>query len=555
MSSLEIRLPDEEASEKLFDKVLIANRGEIAVRIAEACLELDIEAVAIYSDVDKRALHIQLADESYSLGNPLPQESYLNIPKIVKIAKRSGADAVHPGYGFLSENAEFARSCLKEGIVFIGPPPNVIEAMGDKVQAKNLMSKANVPVLPGYTGDATKPVILHKEANEIGYPLMIKAAAGGGGKGMRIVYRSRDFRKALESASREANSAFGDGRVFLEKYLEDPRHVEIQILADNHGKIIHLFERECSIQRRFQKIIEETPSTVLDDQLRAKMGAVAIRAAKAVNYQNAGTIEFLLDSDHNFYFLEMNTRLQVEHAITEATTGIDIVKWQIRLAAGQELAINQEGVTQRGHALECRIYAEDPQREFRPAAGHLHRFLLNIVNKIGIRNDTGLSEAGEDVSIYYDPMLAKLIVHDATREDSIRKMVWALQNYAALGIPTNIDYLKEILCHEEFRNGNTSTHFIPKYFTGWTPNVDPIPTGALLALSIYDLVETGRLYNGSLNGFAEPDPHSPWKSATRFGRDGLRMVGGAIVGGATKITGAARKPFRRSSTTREPPPE
>ncbi|MFX0116400.1 MAG: acetyl/propionyl/methylcrotonyl-CoA carboxylase subunit alpha [Candidatus Hodarchaeota archaeon] len=552
MSSVEIRFPDEGASEKLFEKVLVANRGEIAVRITEACQELDIGTVAIYSDVDRRALHIQLADESYPLGNPLPQESYLNVDKIIKIAKRSEADAIHPGYGFLSENATFARRCVEEGFVFIGPPSHVIDAMGDKVQAKAIMSKANVPVLPGYTGDASKPSFLLKKANEIGYPLMIKAAAGGGGKGMRIVYRSRDFRKALESASREANTAFGDGRVFLEKYLEDPRHVEIQVLADNYGKVIHLFERECSIQRRFQKIIEETPSPILDDNLRAKMGAAAVRAAKAVGYQNAGTVEFLLDSDRNFYFLEMNTRLQVEHAITEATTGIDIVKWQIKLAAGLPLTIEQADVAQRGHALECRIYAEDPQREFRPAAGRLHRFLLNIVNKIGIRNDTGLSEEGEDVSIYYDPMLAKLIVHDQTREDSIRKMVWALQNYAALGIPTNIDYLKEILSHEEFRSGNTSTHFIPKFFKNWSPTTDAIPTGALLALSVYDLVETTSIYNGT-NGLGEPDPHSPWKSASRFGREGLRIVGGAIVGSGKKITDAARRPFRRSTTIEEPP--
>ncbi|MHA2272347.1 MAG: acetyl-CoA carboxylase biotin carboxylase subunit [Candidatus Hodarchaeales archaeon] len=548
MSSLEIRFPDEEASEKLFDKVLIANRGEIAVRIAEACQELDIGTVAIYSEVDRRALHIQLADESYPLGNPLPQESYLNIDKIIKIAKRSEADAIHPGYGFLSENAKFAKRCIEEGFVFIGPAPDVIEAMGDKVQAKDLMTKANVPVLPGYSGSAKKTAFLQKKANEIGYPLMIKAAAGGGGKGMRIVYRSRDFRKALGSASREANSAFGDGRVFLEKYLEDPRHVEIQILGDNYGKVVHLFERECSIQRRFQKIIEETPSPALDDNLRAKMGAAAVRAAQAVGYQNAGTVEFLLDSDRKFYFLEMNTRLQVEHAITEAITGIDIVKWQIRLAAGQPLTINQRDLIQRGHALECRIYAEDCTQEFRPAAGRLHRFLLNIVNKIGIRNDTGLSEEGEDVSIFYDPMLAKLIVHDATREDSVRKMLWALQNYAALGIPTNIDYLKEILSHEEFRNGNTSTHFIPKYFKNWAPTTDRTPVGALLALSIYDLVESTPIYNGA-NGFAEPDPHSPWKSATGFGRDSLRL-GKSVV---TKISGAARKPFRRSTAPKESP--
>jgi len=550
VSPVDIRSHDEGEEEKLFDKVLIANRGEIAVRICEACQELNIGTIAIYSDVDKRALHVHLADESYLLGNPLPSESYLNADKIVKIAKRSEADAVHPGYGFLSENADFARRCLDEGIVYIGPPPDVIDAMGDKVHAKKIMSEAKVPVLPGFTGVISDPVLLHKKANEMGYPLVIKAAAGGGGKGMRIVYRSRDFVPRFESASREAKSAFGDGRVFLEKYLEDPRHVEIQILADNYGKTIHLFERECSIQRRFQKIIEETPSPALDDDLRDRMGDAAIRAAEAVGYQNAGTVEFLLDSEREFYFLEMNTRLQVEHAITEATTGIDIVKWQIRLAAGQPIIIDQKDVTQRGHALECRIYAEEPEKQFQPAAGRLHRFLLNIVNKIGIRCDTGLAEEGEDVSIFYDPMLAKLIVYDQTREDSIRKMIWALKNYAALGVPTNISYLKEILNHKEFKDGNTSTHFIPNYFKNWAPTADPVPTGALLALSIYDLLENSNVYNGN-NGLTEPDPHSPWKTATRWGRGGVRFIGDMT----TKISGAARKPFRRGTTTREPPPE
>ncbi len=548
MSTHEIGSSNSSKDNGLFKKVLIANRGEIAVRITEACQELDIGTVAIYSDVDKRALHVQLADESYPLGSPIPKESYLNIDKILKIAKESEVEAIHPGYGFLSENPKFAYRCIEKGITFIGPNPDIIEAMGEKTKAKTIMQEAGVPVLPGFTSQENweeNPNFFHKKANEIGYPLMIKAAAGGGGKGMRIVYRSRDFLKRLESASREAESAFGDGRIFLEKYLEAPRHVEIQILADNYGNTIHLFERECSIQRRFQKIIEETPSPALNDELREKMGQTAICAAKAVGYQNAGTVEFLLDNDKKFYFLEMNTRLQVEHAITEATTGIDIVKWQIKLAAGQELALSQEDVTQRGHALECRIYAEDPEKEFRPTAGRLHRFLLNIVNKIGIRNDTGLSEEGDDVSIYYDPMLAKLIVHDHTREDSIRKMIWALQNYAALGVPTNITYLKEILNHEEFRNGNISTHFILNHFTNWTPTAEPVPLGALLALSVFDLVETSSTYSG--NGFAEPDPHSPWNSATRWGRGGLRKVGGLV----TKISDSARKTIKRGSSSKE----
>ncbi len=357
----------------MFKKVLIANRGEIAVRIIKACQEMGIRTVAVYSEVDKNAPHVQIADESINLGDPTPSESYLNIAKIIENATKVHAEAIHPGYGFLAENPDFAKACTDTGITFIGPTPEVIRLMGDKIEAKKTIAHADIPVIPGYHGVQQDLSTLLKEGKKIGFPLLVKATAGGGGKGMRIVHAESELEQSIESAKREAKSAFGNDSVFLEQYIDKPRHIEFQILADQHGHVIHLFERECSIQRRHQKIIEETPSPVMTPKLRETMGKAAVAAAKAVGYTNAGTIEFMVDGKQNFYFMEMNTRLQVEHPITEATTGIDLVKWQLRIASGMELTMKQKDLTQRGHALECRIYAEDPSNGFLPSIGTLKK--------------------------------------------------------------------------------------------------------------------------------------------------------------------------------------
>jgi len=514
----------------MFNKILIANRGEIAIRIIEACQEMGIKTVAIYSDADQCAMHVSAADEAYSLGDPTPTASYLNIDKIIFIAKKSGAEAIHPGYGFLSENAEFAARCWQEKLVFIGPHPNVIRKMGDKIEANQSMKEAGVPTIPGYhslNGEEDAPFLLEK-AKEIGFPVMIKASAGGGGRGIRIVEQATEFAAAYESAAREAKAAFGDGILFLEKYIVDPRHIEFQILGDPYGNVIHLFERECSIQRRYQKVIEETPSVALNPELRTTMGEAAIKAAQAIGYTNAGTVEFILAPDKTYYFLEMNTRLQVEHAITEATTGIDIVKWQIRLAAGQPLTLKQEEIAQRGHAMECRIYAEDPSREFLPCAGILHEFRLNLVSGVGVRNDAGFASGGE-VSTYYDPLLSKLIVHAESREESIRKMSWALSNYAIIGVQTNVEFLRAVLAHEAFQHGDYSTHFIDKYFKDWVLPKSPAPVEAILAASLFDILETSAL--NRVGHLTMPDPSfytttlDPWKLAGSWGRESLTNGG------------------------------
>ncbi len=512
----------------MFKKILIANRGEIAIRIIEACQEMGIQTVAVYSDVDHRAMHVVAADEAYSLGDPTPTKSYLNIEKIIQVAKTSGAEAIHPGYGFLSENADFAEQCEKEGLVFIGPKPNVIRKMGDKIEANRTMKEAGIPIIPGYHSvnileDGTH---LLDKAQSIGFPIMIKATAGGGGRGIRIVEQVNEFVSAYESAYREAETAFGDGSLFVEKYIDNHRHIEFQILADEHGQVIHLFERECSIQRRYQKVIEETPSTALTPELRAQMGEVAIDVARTVNYSNAGTVEFILDPDGTFYFLEMNTRLQVEHAITESTTGIDLVKWQIRIAAGQPLTLHQEDLVQRGHSIECRIYAEDPTREFLPSAGKVHHFHLNLVDAVGVRNDAGMASGGE-VSTYYDPLMSKLIVYSENREESLRKMTWALANYAIIGVKTNIEFLQAVLAHHEFRSGNYSTHFIGKYFNNWTPPKHSAPPEALLAVSLFDILKSTATSNISLSteSLTDLDPCQCWKLAGNWGRDSLTNGG------------------------------
>ncbi|MDH7507180.1 MAG: biotin carboxylase N-terminal domain-containing protein, partial [Candidatus Thermoplasmatota archaeon] len=460
--------------------------------------------------VDSNAPHVQLADETVNLGDPTPIESYLNIPKIIKIAQETNAEAIHPGYGFLAENPDFAKSCNDVGIKFIGPSFDVIALMGDKIQAKKIMEKAGVPVIPGYHGENQDEKTLVKEGKKIGFPLLVKAAAGGGGKGMRIVHSEDLLEESIESAKRESKSAFGDDTVFLEKYLDKPRHIEFQILADEHGNIVHLFERECSIQRRHQKIIEETPSVVMNQKLREKMGKAAILAAKTVGYSNAGTVEFMVDGNLNFYFMEMNTRLQVEHPITEMTTCIDLVKWQIRIANGMELTLRQNDLIQRGHAVECRIYAEDPANGFLPSVGTLEK--VEAPSGPNIRDDSGIY-TGMKVTPYYDPLLAKLITYSENRTECINKMIWALSRYVILGVTTNITFLKKVLEHEEFKKGNITTHFIENYFKDWTTKKRGLPLEAIISLAVYDSIHSK---TQEIVRYKEEDPHSPWKYVGRW---------------------------------------
>ncbi|MBN1280351.1 MAG: acetyl-CoA carboxylase biotin carboxylase subunit [Candidatus Thermoplasmatota archaeon] len=494
----------------MFKKVLVANRGEIAVRIIKACQEMEIRTVAVYSEVDRDSPHVQLADESVNLGDPTPSESYLNIAKIIEHAKTVGAEAIHPGYGFLAENPDFAKACADSGIVFIGPTPQVIRLMGDKIEAKKTIAGASVPVIPGYHGVKQDLDTLTREGKKIGFPLLVKATAGGGGKGMRVVHKEEELAQSIESAKREAKSAFGNDSVFLEQYIDKPRHIEFQVLADQQGQVIHLFERECSIQRRHQKIIEETPSPVMTKKLRETMGSAAVAAAQAVGYTNAGTIEFMVDGKQNFYFMEMNTRLQVEHSITEATTGVDLVKWQLRIASGEPLTLKQKQLLQRGHALECRIYAEDPSNGFLPSVGTLEK--VDLPSGPNIRNDTGV-ETNFQVSPYYDPMLAKLTVSSETRAESIQKMLWALSHYVILGVTTNISFLKKVLAHPEFLKGNITTHFIDDYFKDWMVRKQGLPLDALLALAVYDSLHTKRQ---QIVRYKEADPHSPWQHVGRW---------------------------------------
>ncbi|PKN20497.1 MAG: pyruvate carboxylase subunit A [Deltaproteobacteria bacterium HGW-Deltaproteobacteria-6] len=450
----------------MFEKILIANRGEISVRIMSTCREMGIKTVAVHSEADKEALHVLEANQTVCLGPAEPSESYLQMDRIISAAKQTGAQAIHPGYGFLSENPVFAQRCAQEGIIFIGPPAGVIRNLGNKTVARQIMIKSDVPVIPGMMAAEQNHDILIKEADRIGYPVIIKAAAGGGGKGMRIVWSPEDFREAAVSAASEARSAFGNGDIYLEKYFEKSRHVEFQILADTHGNIIHLLERECSIQRRHQKIIEETPSPALTPTLREAMGKSAVAAAKAAGYINAGTVEFLLDETGKFYFLEVNTRLQVEHPITEMITGIDLVRQQIEIAAGSPLTLSQGDIVGRGHAIECRIYAEDPLNSFMPSPGKIH--FVKEPRGGGIRNDCGIY-SGYTVPMEYDPILSKLITHAEKRDDCIERMIKALKSYIILGVLTPIPLLVDILSSESFRRGETFTDFMAVHFNGWKP--------------------------------------------------------------------------------------
>lgn len=443
----------------MINKILVANRGEIAVRVMRSCREMDILSVAVFSDADGNSMHVRYADEAYHIGPAPSNESYLNIDKIIAVAKKSGADAIHPGYGFLSENAGFADRCKQEGIIFIGPTGDAIRSMGDKITARKTMIKAGVPVVPG----TTEPIKDENEAikviREIGLPVMIKASAGGGGKGMRLVQDENMILSSIRAAKSEAKSAFGDDSVYIEKYIQSPHHIEFQILADNYGNTIHLFERECSVQRRHQKVVEETPSPLLTPEVRDKMGKAAVAAAKAVNYSGAGTIEFIVDEDLNYYFLEMNTRLQVEHPITERVVGVDLVKEQIKIANGETLNLKQDELRQYGHAIECRIYAEDPDRNFMPSPGVIKH--ITEPHGLGVRCD-GYVYEGYEIPLYYDPLISKLICWSLERGDAIARMKRALYEYKITGVKTSIRLLVRIMDTPDFKEGKYNTHFIEK---------------------------------------------------------------------------------------------
>lgn len=450
----------------MFEKILVANRGEIAVRVIQTCKDMGIKTVAVYSEADESALHRLEAHEAVCIGPADPGQSYLNMDRIIEAAKKTGAQAIHPGYGFLSENHEFADRCVGADLVFIGPSAKVIREMGDKLTARKIMMEADVPVVPGLSGREYTPTDMLEKADEMGYPVLIKASAGGGGKGIRIVNCADEMHDSLEAASREAVNAFGDGRVYLEKFFTQARHIEFQILADNMGHTIHLLERECSIQRRHQKIIEETPSMAVDPDLRSEMGRVACEAARAAGYVNAGTVEFLLDNHGHYYFLEMNTRLQVEHPVTELITGIDLVRQQILVAAGLPLELTQSDIFGRGHAIECRIYAEDPENAFFPSPGKIDWY--EAPTGPGIRNDAGVY-TGAMVPVEYDPILSKLTVHAETRDQAISRMIKALASYVVMGVRTPVDFLADVLDCDSFRKGEVFTDFIDTHFVDWSP--------------------------------------------------------------------------------------
>jgi 3-methylcrotonyl-CoA carboxylase alpha subunit len=479
-------------------KLLIANRGEIAVRIIRACRELGITSIAVYSEADEGAMHRRLADEAYPIGPAPAPESYLNIGRLVEVIEESAADAVHPGYGFLAESAAFARAVEETGATWVGPPPEAMEAMGFKVRAKEIARKADVPTVPGYEGGDESEERLAEEAERIGYPVLVKASAGGGGRGMRAVARPRDFLEAVRGAKREAKAAFGDDSVFLEKFIERPRHVEVQIIGDNHNNVVHLYERECSIQRRHQKVIEEAPSPALEPGLREAMCVAAVRLAREAGYRNAGTVEFLLEGEE-FYFLEMNARLQVEHPVTEMVTGLDLVQLQLAVAAGEPLPMSQEEVTLGGNSIEARLYAEGEGGL--PAGGRL--LLFSPPEGPGIRNDVGV-ESGDEVSVHYDPMISKLVVFAPNREMAVRRLRRALEDYTVLGVPTNLPLLRRIADHPAFAAGETNTDFLEKHRLAEPPVEIPVPTQAILLAAVGELI-SGRKTT-------EPFRAGPWRN-------------------------------------------
>ena len=506
----------------MFEKILIAKRGEIACRIIRTCRRMGIRTVAVYSEADAGSLHVQFADEACCIGNSAPAESYLRIGNVLNTAKKHNAQAILPGYGILSENAEFARRCSQSGIVFIGPSAESIEQMGAKDQAKFVMENAGVPVVPGYKGAEQSPEFLHAEAEKIGYPLMIKAVLGGGGKGMRVVRKQTDFTEALESARNEARNAFGDDRVLLECFVSGPRHIEFQIFGDQHGNVIHLFERDCSLQRRHQKIIEESPSPFLDDELRSSMAEAAVAAAKAVKYTGAGTVEFIVGDDRVFFFMEMNTRLQVEHPVTEMISGLDLVEWQLRVAAGEKLPLTQHEVNQTGHVIEARIYAENPETGFLPSIGTLQRLALpetfqKIKNKednnsqswSSIRIDSGVEQGGE-ISIHYDPLIAKLVVHADSRKQAIRTMQNTLAQSGVLGVETNLGFLQNIMQHPDFEAAKTDTLFVDSNLESLLEenhnSVDWVCWGTTIFCLLKDFTDSANKAQESM------EPCSPWNS-------------------------------------------
>jgi 3-methylcrotonyl-CoA carboxylase alpha subunit len=490
----------------MFTKILIANRGEIACRVACTARRMGIRTVAVYSDADAGALHVESCDEAFRLGPAAPRESYLNAEAILAIAAKSGAQAIHPGYGFLSENEAFAEACAQAGIVFIGPPPRAIAAMGSKSAAKTIMADARVPLVPGYHREGQDLALLAREAEKIGFPVLIKATAGGGGKGMKIVTRADEFAAALASAQREAKSSFGDDRVLLERYLESPRHIEIQVFADTHGDAVYLFERDCSVQRRHQKVLEEAPAPGMEPSRRRAMGEAAMAAAKAIGYVGAGTVEFIVEQDGTFYFMEMNTRLQVEHPVTEMITGLDLVEWQLRVASGERLPKRQDELAVHGHALEARLYAEDPDRGFLPSIGLLSHWRMPAESAT-VRIDTGV-RAGDEVSPFYDPMLAKLIVWGEDRAVACAEMIAALQCCEVVGVATNIAFLERIVAHEAFASARLDTGLIEKNHEALFPAADATPDAALIAAAIAEF--TGVAQDAEAAAGGSGDPFSPW---------------------------------------------
>ncbi len=494
----------------MFDKILIANRGEIACRIARTARRMGIATVAVYSEADANSMHVKACDEAYLIGPAAVTESYLKAEKILEVAKKSGAQAVHPGYGFMSENASFSKACKDAGIIFIGPPEAAIISMGSKSEAKIVMTEAGVPLVPGYHGDDQALATLKKESDNVGFPQLIKATAGGGGKGMRIVNSSDEFEAALISCQRESKASFGDDKVLIERYLTAPRHVELQIFADTHGNAVHIFERDCSIQRRHQKVIEEAPAPGMTEALRAAMGKAAIDSAKAINYVGAGTVEFLLDTDGSFFFMEMNTRLQVEHPISEMISGQDLVEWQFLVAAGEPLPLTQEELKITGHAFEARIYAESPENDFLPATGTLE-YLKTPESNAHIRVDTGVQQ-GDEVSVYYDPMIAKLIVWDKDRDSALRQMKSALLDYQILGLSTNLEFLSKLFSAPAFAKADLDTGFIEKnesdLFIDKESNGNMPPNEVLALTCLYELLQIKSTIKAAQ--LATADPFSPW---------------------------------------------
>jgi 3-methylcrotonyl-CoA carboxylase alpha subunit len=502
----------------MFRKILIANRGEIACRVALTARRLGIGVAAVYSKADAGARHVRMADEAFLIGPPPAAESYLRGERVIEAAKKCGAEAIHPGYGFLSENEGFARACAKAGLVFIGPPPEAIAAMGDKSAAKRLMEKADVPLVPGYHGEKQEPAFLAKEAEKIGFPVLIKASAGGGGKGMRIVTKAAEFQGALEGAQREAKAAFGDARVLIERYLERPRHIEVQVFGDTKGSCVYLFERDCSVQRRHQKVLEEAPAPGMSAQRRKEMGDAAVAAARAVDYVGAGTVEFIAEQDGKFYFMEMNTRLQVEHPVTEMITGLDLVEWQLRVAAGEPLPLTQDRLAIQGHAIEARLYAEDPERGFLPQTGRLAHLRFPPAAD-GVRIDTGV-DAGATITPHYDPMIAKLIAWGKDRPAALARLAAALAAVEIAGVQTNVAFLERVVRGKAFSSGELDTGLIERNRAELFPPAQPATHALLAAAAIAELLEEAD--DARARAAGSSDPYSPWDSV-----DGWRLNQGS----------------------------